>query len=70
MQMLPTTSSSPSSSRKAMDSNYVRMDALSTQIESLGARLTPIMRNSAAGNGEKSPSRQTPRKIRSFGVSY
>ncbi len=68
MQMLPVPPSSPSSSTTTpIDNNYVGIGALSTQIESLRVRLTPIIGNSVSSNRdtnvEKNQLRQTPSKF-------
>ena len=70
MKMLPTPPSPPSSSSSSTttDNNYVGISALSTQIESLRVRMTPIIGNSVPSNrdthGERKQPRQTPSKIK------
>lgn len=62
--MLPVPPSSPPSSTST-DNEYVDMSNLSTQIESLGLRLTSIIGNSTSSNPdknvEKKPTKPKPR---------
>jgi hypothetical protein len=63
MQMLPVPPSSPSSSTTTpIDNNYVGIGALSTQIESLRVRMTPIIGNSVPTNRDTNEERKKPRQ--------
>ncbi len=64
MQMLPVPPSSPSSSSSSTSTNsdYVDISALSTQIESLKLRLTPIIGNSVTSNQDTNVERKKPRQ--------
>jgi hypothetical protein len=69
MQMLPVPPSpSSSSTTTSTDNDYVGISALSTQIESLRLKLTPIIGNSVPSNRdknvEKRQGRQAPSKIK------
>lgn len=70
MQMLPVPPSPPSSSTSSTstDNDYVGISALSTQIESLRLRLTPIIGNPVSTNGdtnvEKTKTKPTLSKIK------
>jgi len=69
MKMLPLPPSSPSSSSStSTDNTYVGISTLSTQIESLRVRMTPIIGNSVPTNrdtnGERKQPRQTPSRIK------
>ena len=72
MQMLPVPSSPPSSasSTTSIDNHYVDLAAVSTHIESLRLRLSPIVGNSLSpnrdANAEKSQLKPTP--SRSSGI--
>ena len=64
--MLPTTSSSSSPSSTTSTStktNHVDIDVLSTHIESLRQRMSPIMKSPTPTNGEKPSPRHLPSKI-------
>jgi mitogen-activated protein kinase kinase 7 len=69
MQMLPVPSSPPSSesSTTSIDNHYVDLSAVSTHIESLRIRLTPIIGNSVSPNrdpnGEKNQLKPTPTSL-------
>jgi hypothetical protein len=74
MQMLPVPSSPPSSesSTTSIDNHYVDLSAVSTHIESLRIRLTPIIGNSVSPNrdpnGEKSQLKPTPSRNSSLSI--
>lgn len=64
--MLPTTSSSSSPSSTTSTStktNHVDIDVLSTHIESLRQRMSPIMKSPTPTNGEKPSPRHLPSKV-------
>ncbi len=66
MQMSPVPPQPPSASTTTTDNDYVDISTLSTQIESLRQRLTPILGNPVPSNQdanvEKRPARLTPSK--------
>ncbi len=69
MEMLREPPSPPSSTTTTpTDNDYVGISALSTQIESLRVRLTPIIGNSVPSNRdknvEKKQTRKAPSKIK------
>ncbi len=65
MQMLPVPPSPPSSSSSttttSTDNDYVDISTLSTQIESLGLRLNPIIGNSVSSNRDTNVGKISPR---------
>jgi hypothetical protein len=63
MKMLPLPPSSPSSSSStSTDNTYVGISTLSTQIESLRVRMTPIIGNSVPTNRDTNEERKKPRQ--------